>query len=56
VAKAPSLWEEEVQRETANQVPSERASCTLREGMLAQEDQAQRNASVHAVEMETDAS
>ena len=54
-AKAPSLREEGVQREPANQVPSERARCPLMEGMLAKEDQAQRNASVNAVEMETDA-
>jgi len=28
-AKAPSLWEEKAKEETANQGPSERASCTL---------------------------
>jgi hypothetical protein len=41
-AKAPSLWEYRVQRERANKVPSERASCS-REAlscMLAKWDEA----------------
>src|SRR5262249_12307662 len=54
MAKAPSLGKDGVQRETANKVPSERASCP-QEWRLAKWDETRAHVPVDAVEMETDA-